>query len=186
MKLSKKLSILAAGAVAISMLLGTSTASAEVIFGDPSHPNTATEITGLQVGGNTYNVLFKLQKFAFEIYGSFPGNFPIFNTYEEGEAALIAVSAALQAAGATAVGEDGLPDVEAQAYNIGYVSFILPLGEVESIRAWRAAAESGSTWTNSPEPNELTYNLDERAWADFSVGVPVEASSWSAIKSLYR
>jgi len=51
-KQTKKLSILAAGAFAIGLLLGTSAAQAAVVTDGP----VATGITDLDVNGTTYNV----------------------------------------------------------------------------------------------------------------------------------
>jgi hypothetical protein len=187
MKLKKILSALPVCALAMSFLLGASTASAAtVIFGDPTAPNKATAISGLVVDGSEYFVSFIVSSFANEIYGPFAGDFPIFNTAIGAENAVFAVNAALQGAGATAIGEDGLPGVDAQGYNIGYESFILPIGDVESIFVWRGANESGSEWTPGIEFNELSYNLDERAWADFTFVTPVQVNTWGVVKSFYR
>jgi hypothetical protein len=154
---------LAAGVLALGLLLGASTTQAAVIF-DPNDPNKATGITDLNVGGTLYDVAFNSQAFAFEIYGPFPGEFSIFDTSAEAESASDAVCAALNAAGALSVGETGLPGVE--GFNIGFESFILPLGNVESVNVARGFIE-GTDWI-CEDINQLTYNFDERTWAEFT------------------
>jgi len=161
MKQKTVFSALAAGAVAVGLLLAASTAQAEDVIFDPSDPNKATGITDLDVGGTLYDVAFNLQAFAFEIYGAFPGNFPIFNTAQEAGDARDAVDAALNSAGALSLGEDGLAGVEANGFNIGFESFIVPIGDVESVNVARGFIE-GTDWI-SGGINSLTYNLDERA-----------------------
>ena len=163
MKQKTRFSAISAGAIAMGLLLGASTTQAAVIF-DPNEPNKATEITDLNVGGTFYDVAFNSQAFAFEIYGPFPGDFPIFDTSAEAENASDAVCAALNAAGALSVGEPGLPGVE--AFNIGFESFILPVGNVESVNVARGFVE-GADWI-CEDINQLTYNFDERTWAEFT------------------
>jgi hypothetical protein len=149
------------------LLLGASTASAAtVIFGDSSAPTKATGIQDLDVGGTLYNVTFNLQATAATIYGTYPGDFPIFNTASAASNARDAVNAALQAEGATAIGEDGLPGVDADGFNIAYDSFLL--GSIESVNVARGFEETGE-WL-SGGTNQLSYNLDERAWAEFTEG----------------
>jgi hypothetical protein len=168
------------------LLIGASVAGAATVeFGDLTAPTKATAISGLVVDGAEYRVDFILQSFAFEIYGPFPGNFAIFNSVATAEEAVDAINIALQAAGAASVGEDGLQDVDAQGYNVGYESFILNLGNVESVNVWRGANESGFDWLSGGQ-NSITYNLDERAWADFTFVTPVQVNTWGTIKSLFR
>jgi hypothetical protein len=184
-KHKKVLSALAAGAVAMTLLLGASTASAQtVIFGDSSAPTKATGISDLVVNGITYQVTFELEKFAYEIYGPFPGDFPYFNTRSEAEDAIDAVNAALQGDGATAIGEEGVQGNGSTAYAIGWESFLL--GSIEGITNERALNTGGSTWI-SGSGNTPTYNGDQKDYAVFTSGTtPVESSSWGIIKSLYR
>jgi len=163
MKQKTRFSAISAGAIAMGVLLGASTTQAAVIF-DPNEPGKVTEITDLNVGGTLYDVTFNSQAFAFEIYGPYPGDFPIFDTSAEAENASDAVCAALNGAGALSVGEAGLQGVE--AFNIGFESFILPVGNVESINVARGLIE-GTDWI-CEDINQLTYNLDERTWAEFA------------------
>jgi len=158
-------SYLAAGTMAMGLLLGAGTASAAtVLFGDPAEPNKATGIQDLNVAGTSYNVTFDVLAFAFEIYGSFPGSFPIFNTSTEASNARDAVNVALNAAGALTVGEvsaDGSP-----IYNIGYDSFVGPLNQ-EFVNVARGAEETGEWVTLGL--NTWLYNLDEKTYAVFTV-----------------
>ena len=103
MKYRKKPSALAAGVVAMSLLLGANVASAATVtFG--SLQGKAIGITELDVGGTIYDVLFDEFATASSIYGPFPGTFPM--TGNEANAASIAMVAALNAAEALSVGED--------------------------------------------------------------------------------
>jgi len=165
MKQNTRFSALAAGVVALGLVLSAGTASAAtVLFGDPAEPNKATGIQDLNVAGTSYNVTFDVLAFAVEIYGSFPGSFPIFNTSTEATNARDAVNAALNAAGALTVGEasaDGSP-----IYNIGYDSFVGPLNQ-EFVNVARGVEETGEWVTLGL--NSWLYNLDEKTYAVFTV-----------------
>jgi hypothetical protein len=180
MKLGKALSAVATVAVAMSLLLGASAVSAEVIWGDSSEPKKATAITDLMVGGTAYRVDFVLDWHAFEVYGPFPGILT-FETRNEAEEARGAINAALNTAGATSIGEDGVEGNFGLGYNIGYETFIF--ATIESIHTVRATYTD--TWGNLSE-NTPTYNADQKEWARFSLSVPVESSSWSRVKALYN
>jgi hypothetical protein len=180
MKLRDVLSALATGVVTMTFLLGAGTASAEVIFGNPGEPTQATSITDLMVDGTAYRVDFVLDWYAFEVYGSFPGEFT-FNTSNEAEVARDAVNATLDDAGATEIGEEGVDTNFGLGYNIGYESFIFI--NIESLSTVRATYTD--TWGGLSE-NTPTYNGDHKEWAMFSVSVPVESNSWGSVKALYR
>ena len=68
MKQKTVFSALAAGAVAVGLLLAASTAQAEDVIFDPSDPNKATGITDLDVGGTLYDVDFISQTTALSVY----------------------------------------------------------------------------------------------------------------------
>jgi hypothetical protein len=179
MKLGKASLAIRTVAVAMTLILGASAASAEVIWGDSSEPKKATAITGLMVGGTAYRVDFVLDWHAFEVYGPFPGTLT-FNTSNEAEEARGAINAALNDAGATSIGEDGVETNFGLGYNIGYESFIFV--SIETIRTVRATYTD--TWGSLSE-NTPAYNQDHKEWAMFSSSVPVESSSWGRIKALY-
>jgi hypothetical protein len=177
---TNELTKFATGAIVMILLLGASMASAEVIFGDSSEPNKATSITGQVVNGITYDVTFVLDWFAYEVYGPFPGAFT-FNTSGDAEEARNAVNDALDAAGATSIGQDGVDTNFGLGYNIGYESFIFL--SIESLKTVRASYTG--TWGGLTE-NTPTYNGDHKEWAMFSTSVPIDSSSWGSVKALYR
>ena len=111
MKQEKKLSILAASAVAMSLLLGASATQAVVVTDGP----VATGITNLDVSGGLFNVDFVIGTWP-DIYGATP-SFDFSDTTSAG-AAVAAVNDALNGAGVPLVGEsstEGLP-----LFQIGY------------------------------------------------------------------
>jgi hypothetical protein len=134
---------------------------------DPNDPTKATGITDLNVNGTLYDVAFNLQAFAFEIYGPFPGVFPIFDTAQEASDARDAVLVALNAEGALSLGEVGLAVVESNAFNIGYGSLLDPILEVQLVQNARGFAE-GADWITGGLNTPL-YNGDERTYAEFTV-----------------
>jgi hypothetical protein len=157
---------------AMMLLLGTGSAQARtVIFDDPSAPTKATRILNLDVPGFAlpFNVEFNLQAVALEIYGPHPGEFPIFNNTIEATDARNAVNAALQGAGATALGEVGLPTIESQGFNVGFGSFFGPfdLPAVRVARGWGFNDSDSILWV-SVGINELLYNADVRTYAEFT------------------
>ena len=164
---------------ALVLLLGASAAQAIPIvqFDDPSDQTKATGILNLDVPGfdRPFNIVFDQQAFAFEIYGPSqaspddPDALPPFFTGIFASDAADAANAALNAAGALTIGEDGSQQ-GSPAYNIGWSAFILDppiLDPVEGIAVIRSAVE-GADWGNLGE-NFLLYNGDERTWAVFTV-----------------
>lgn len=172
----KLVSALAAGTIAMGLLLGTNTASAAtVIFGNGG--TNATGILGLDVGGTLYDVTFNLQSVAVEVYGIFPGTFFPFTNQTDAGDARTAVADELDTAGATTIGVVG-GGATSDVFNIGYDSFILGTGDgIQSVNVARAINETGSTW-DFADFNQFTYNFDERAWAEFTTVVPVPAAVW--------
>jgi hypothetical protein len=169
----------------LSLFLGSGPTEAQVVFGDPTMPNMATGINNLEVGGINYNVVFRLQKFANEIYGPFPGTFDIFDALPEAEDAVATVNLALNGANATSIGDIDLPGFEGHSYLIGFESFILPIGEVESILTVRATNEGTTDWFSLGE-NPWTYNFDERNWAVFSITTAVDDDDVVDIPEAYK
>jgi hypothetical protein len=168
----------------ISLFLASGPTGAQtVVFGDSQNPTKATGINDLEVGGIHYNVVFQLQKFAFEIYGSFPGTFNIFNTVFEAEAAVDFVNLALNLEVATSIGNINQPGIEAHVYNIGYESF--RLGQIEGIHTWRAGNEGGVEWFSLGQ-NQWTYNFDERSWAVFTFTTAVDDDDVADIPKAYK
>jgi hypothetical protein len=68
MKKKTVFSALAAGAVVMGLLLGTSMAQAEDVIFDPNDADQATGITDLDIGGTLYNVDFISQTTALSVY----------------------------------------------------------------------------------------------------------------------
>ncbi len=168
-----------------SLFLASEPTGAQVVFGDPTMPNMATSINNLEVGGINYNVVFRVQKFANEIYGPFPGTFDIFDALPEAEDAVATVNLALNGANATSIGDIDLPGFEGHSYLIGFESFILPIGEVESILTVRATNEGTTDWFSLGE-NPWTYNFDERNWAVFSITTAVDDDDVVDIPEAYK
>jgi len=154
------------------------------------HSNDATRATGIRnlvIDGQRYDVEFRVQTTASEIYGSYPGVFDFPADAATAEAVVDAINLALNDAGATAIGQEGFPDFDGAAFNVGYGSFILPIGDIETVEVWRGVTENDVDWIGLGA-NEWSYNLDEKEYAVLteSTSVPTEASTWSSIKSLYR
>jgi hypothetical protein len=162
MKQQTKLSVFAAGVIAMSLLLGANVASAATVtFG--SLEGKAIGITDLDIDGTLYDVLFDESAPAVSVYGPFPGTFPF--TGNEAQVAVIAVAAALTTAEALTVGEDTLvDDLFSSSFNIGFDSET-PLG-VELVVTWKGQFD-GVVWkdvgTSSP-----SYNAEERTYATFT------------------
>jgi hypothetical protein len=179
MEQEKKLSALAAGAVAMSLLLGASAAqAATVIFADDA-PTRAIGIQNLDVPGESlpYNIDFLSQKTAREVYGDPPGEYT-FSTSESAAAAVDAINAALTAS--AGVGEEVLDvgdGVGTKVYSLGW-SFEA-VGEIESVNVWEGAIPENlaTTWIRPEDPDLLSYNFDERTYAVATV-VPVPAAVW--------
>jgi len=187
MKKKTVFSALAAGAVVMGLLLGTSMAQAEDVIFDPNDADQATGITNLDIGGTLYNVDFISQTTALSVYGAAPGVYDFPDTSSAG-AAVDAVNAALNAANADDVGSAGLAGTE--VYSLGF-GFVQPLG-VDSVQVWEGEIASTGTWKRVTDSDLLTYQFDERTYADFTVagdgpppsGAAVAASSLPSSRSV--
>jgi hypothetical protein len=176
MKYRKKPSALAAGVVAMSLLLGASAASAATVtFG--SLPGKAIGITELDVGGTFYDVLFDELATASSIYGTFPGTFSM--TANEANAASIAMVAALNTAEAQSVGEDTSEDSLLNSrFSIGVSSFGGDLPSTQFVVLSEGNFTLGE-WTD-PRSDQDGYAVD-RTYATFTPSesvVPVPAAVW--------
>ena len=174
MKQINKPSALAAGVVAMSLLLGASAASAATVtFG--SLPGKAIGITELDVGGTLYDVLFDESATALSVYGAFPGTFPF--TPNEAFVAAEAVVAALNTAGALLVGEDTSEDdpLLNSKFNIGYDSDDTL---IQLVIVWEGNF-NGADWTVPRTDNE-SWATEVRTYATFTpaAAVPVPAAVW--------
>ena len=155
------------------LLLSIGTTNAQTVnFDDSGWPNKATSIDGLVVDGTTYDVTFLPgpSQEAVHAYGDFPGVFT-FNGESEGTAAAIALDDALNAAGATHIGDiASIPERGFELFHIGY-------GSVDSgdpllhliLMAFGSHIEI--PWTNGTE--EKFYNLDARNWAIFTLATGI-------------
>ncbi len=177
MKQINKPSALAAGVVAMSLLLGASAASAATVtFG--SLQGKAIGITDLDIGGTLYDVLFDESAPAVAVYGAFPGTFT-FTTNGDAQAAVIAVDAALNGAGALTVGQDtSLDTTNNLSFNIAYQSSgpsaILGLADFQI-----GSNPTSDQWVNSGS-GSTSWTAEERTWATFTpaAAVPVPAAVW--------
>ena len=164
--------------------IGAGAAGAQVVeFNDTSFPNKATHIRALTVGGAVYDVEFLQLTIPADtdLYGPWPGTFT-FDNATDAEAAVVAVNAALNGSltPATSIGEPGGPGTT-QVYGIGYESF--ELGQTQQCRMWRGVYDP--PWGNGAS-DATFYNTDGRPWAKFSSSlVPVDKTTWGAIKALY-
>ena len=165
MKYRKKPSALAAGVVAMSLLLGANVASAATVtFG--SLQGKAIGITDLDIGGTLYDVLFDEKVPAVLVYGEFPGTFT-FTTNGDAQAAVIAVNAALNGASALTVGEDTALDISVNlSFNIAYdssgPSAVLGLADFQV-----GSNPTSDQWVNSGS-GSTSWTAEERTWATFT------------------
>jgi hypothetical protein len=136
---------------------------ATVVFGDGG--TKATAITNLVVAGVAYNVEIKLA-YPSQIFGAYPGTYA-FNTNSEAVAATQAINIALNAAGATHVGEAGVAGDEGR-YRIGYESFESTIGSgtQENCRFKSGIFEPASWREGAEETNP--YNGEPVTWAVFT------------------
>ena len=150
---------LAAGAVAMSLLVGTSTAQAAMeVIEDPA--GNATEIRELDVGGTLYNVLF-VRATGQTLYAS---GFD-FTDFDGANAANLAVVNALNGSSADTVGP-GLTD----NYFIGYAF------DGSDIDGVQGAYNSDFVQWQNLGAADVFGNVVE-TYADFTV-VPVPAAVW--------
>ena len=161
---TKRLSVLAAAAaVVMSLILGTNAAQAADVIFEPG-TNRAIGVENLQIGGQSYDATFKVQSFAHEAYGSFPGTYT-FTDIVSADNARNEILAALNLADALSVGESG-QDVDSLFFNVGYQGGVTL--NVEFVLTERAGLE-GLDWVPLGE-NAWTYNLDERTYVVFNGG----------------
>jgi hypothetical protein len=149
------------------LLFSFGLANAQTVhFGDSGWPTKATSITGLSVNDKTYDVIFDTGQEAFNVFGDFPGVFT-FDGETEGTAAAVAMDDALNAAGASHIGEiQSLPER-------GFEIFHIPYGTVDNggpalnevLMAFGSKID-GTVWNEGTE-NKL-YNLDARNWTIFT------------------
>jgi hypothetical protein len=136
-----------------------SNGDATVVFGDGG--TKATAITDLVVDGTTYDVQIKTA-IPNEIYGAYPGTYT-FTTNDEATAAVKAINAALNAQGATHVGQAG-EAVDEDRYRIGYEK--LDIGATENCR-FKLGIRESSTWKEGFEETN-PYNAEPVLWAVFT------------------
>ena len=163
--------LIAAGVVALGLVLGTSAAQAaeEVIF-DQNDNTRAVEIRDLDINGTLYNVTFSnTNTTAAEVYGPFPGTFD-FDTVEGAEDAVIAMIPALQNNGALTVGVEG--SGEAPFFRVGFGSDTI-LGGIQAVAFWEGGRGDGDLqtepWLKAPDPDADSYPLGVRLWALFTL-----------------
>ena len=168
MRQIKKFPILRASAIAIGLLLGTSTVQAQTVERDG---DTATAIMDLQIGGVTYDVEF-IRSAAAVIYDD-PPVFD-FNTVDDAEVAIEAVNAALNTEGGIDnVGESA--DTGLAIFRIGYD--VEGAGATRLVNVWESTSgDQGTVWMTLPDPSTNPF-FEERIFADFTVvdGTPPPA-----------
>ncbi len=175
MKQINKPSALAAGVVAMSLLLGANVASAATVDFGSLVEGKAIGITELDIGGTLYDVLFDESATALSVYGAFPGTFPF--TPNEAFVAAEAVVAALNTAEALLVGEDTSEDdpLLNSKFNIGYDSDDTL---IQLVLVWEGNF-NGADWTVPRTDNE-SWATEVRTYATFTPAavVPVPAAVW--------
>jgi hypothetical protein len=176
----KRLSGLATIAVLTLIILGPN-AGAEVMFDNTESPFRATSVVGLEVNGNTYDVTFDVTIEAFHVFGPYPGVLN-FITAEDAEAAVNALNAALNGAGALSIGSLEGP-IDGQVYVIPFETYE---NSVQWIKIRIGSIEVGTDWILVVPDEDIFYNLDARTWAVFLSSVPTEQSTWGDVKSIYR
>ncbi len=180
--------VMATSALGLAMLLGSVTATAEVIF-DSVDTVRALGITNLDIGGTLYDVDFgEEDTTALTVYDEFPGTYDFpgvilappddpKNSGPEAKAAVDAVNDALQAAGAMFVsgierpgGVTDCPDAlyPGCTFRVGFNGFIVPIGDVDTVAVWEGAVQ-GATWARPEDWDQLSYNFDERIYATYTV-----------------
>ena len=149
----------------------------EVIWEDDAFGfGTATEIRGLVVDSNTYDVVF-LWATADSVYNTTPPGEFDFSTEQDATDAMDAVLDALNSVlQLERVGPLANNDTE---FLIPYV--MVTDTSVETRRGW----DNDPPWEQSPASPTVDIT-DLKVWADFDAVVPVEGSTWGKIKALYR
>jgi hypothetical protein len=161
MKLKTTLPNPAVTAVAIGLLLCASQVSAQTVIFDPSDPDKATGVAGLDINGTVVNVNFISRTTALALYGEEPGDYDA-TTSSIAAAAVDAANAALNAAGASQVGSEWGPGT--QVYSLGF-NFVL-IGQIGAVQVWEGASgsETGGTWIRPSDSDLLAYKFDERTF----------------------
>jgi hypothetical protein len=92
-----------------------------------------------------------------------------FNGVSAGGVAVDAVNAALNAAGAIYVGTAGFENTDLdKIYDIGYEYLFVPIGNLDAVQVWEGGNPEG-TWQRPDGPDQLSWQFDERTYADFTV-----------------
>lgn len=165
MKRKSVFSFLAAGTIAMGLLLGTSAAQAATVVRDPGDSATAIGIEDLNVGGTLYDVDFLGPTEAVNVYGPLPGTFD-FTTSASAQNAVAEVAAALNLAGGVLrVGPDR--DVAGLSYRVGWETSVGPL-DADLLSVWEGVGETGE-WLPVTDPDVVIYAADSRIYADFTV-----------------
>ena len=166
----KRTVLLLTVAVTMGLLLGTSAAQAETVLFDPDFPTRALGIEDLEFGGTLYDVDFILGEVGFAYDSGFPYVFD-FPTSSAAQAAVIAVNAALTAAGALSVGQPGAEDVDfSTLYEVGWRAEKQDLAVASIVSVWQGTIIDLEPWQ---ELSDFTFSTDPRWWAKFTlVGPP--------------
>ena len=166
-------------------ILSIGTTNAQTVhFDDSGWPTKATSIDGLVVDGTAYDATFLPwpSQEAVHAYGGFPGVFT-FNGKSEGTAAAIALDAALNAAGATHIGDiSSLPERGFELFHIGYGSVDVGDPLLNEI-LMTFGSHIAIPWINGTE--EKFYNLDARNWAIFTPSLGVNDALFDSSISMY-
>jgi hypothetical protein len=138
----------------------------------PAQAISVSELNNVNIGGTLYNVEFKTFRFAFEIYGGFPGSYT-FSTQADAENARDIVNAALISAGATSIYDDSkATQIDEDNYNIGYGS---QAGTPNKVLTARGRYD-GTTWVDDGL-GDFGYGTTEQNFADFRRVVPEPGSA---------
>jgi hypothetical protein len=146
----------------VLLLFAFGTANAQTVhFDDPGQPATATSISGLDVDGTTYTVVFTILQEAVHAYDIYPGTYT-FDNETDATAAVTAMSAALNSANALEVGV--IDGIGYEVFAVIYESFV-----EASFDACRYIPGTATDNTWNAIPNEQCfYNLDGRNWTIFT------------------
>ncbi len=149
----------------LSLVLGMNAAHAANVIFDPG-TNKAIRVENLQINGQSYTAEFRINTFAFEVFGPFPGTYT-FNSQPSAREAVQDIAVALNAANAETVGESDGTSTGTPFYNVAWNGRIS--ASVESVVVERGAREGISDWFPVGE-NFLTYNLDSKTYVVFTGG----------------
>jgi hypothetical protein len=154
--------------VAVCLLLGASTAQAEVVR-DPDSFERAIGINNLDIDGVLYNVDFQGPIEALNVYGALPGDFD-FTTSEDAEAAVVAIVAQLNLAGGinyAGAAASGAPNTSfATVLSVGWKT--TGDGLLAVLNAWESNGLGGDGVWSDAETNLPLYIGDARTYARFT------------------